>query len=82
MESVRSAPDFGREVQLTLLRHLINGAEGLERSLGSKYPGTKRFGLEGGESLIPMLSEAMIQRCGRPRRAGEIVYWHGTPGPT
>ena len=62
MESVRSAPDFGREVQLTLLRHLIN-AEGLEKSLGSKYPGTKRFGLEGGESLIPMLEE-MIQRSG------------------
>ncbi|RLQ22989.1 2-oxoglutarate dehydrogenase E1 component [Seongchinamella sediminis] len=62
MESVRSAPDFGREVQLTLLRRLIK-AEGLEKSLGSKYPGTKRFGLEGGESLIPMLAE-MIQRSG------------------
>ncbi|MEP4147984.1 MAG: 2-oxoglutarate dehydrogenase E1 component [Halioglobus sp.] len=62
MESVRSAPDFGREIQLTLLRHLIN-AEGLEKSLGSKYPGTKRFGLEGGESLIPMLEE-MVQRSG------------------
>jgi 2-oxoglutarate dehydrogenase E1 component len=62
MESVRSAPDFGRDIQLHLLRELIK-AEGLEKSLGSKYPGTKRFGLEGGESLIPMLSE-MIQRCG------------------
>ena len=40
-------------------RLLVN----LERSLGSKYPGTKRFGLEGGESLIPMMSEA-IQRIG------------------
>ncbi len=62
MESVRSAPDFGAEVQVQLLRRLIK-AEGLEKSLGSKYPGTKRFGLEGGESLIPMLSE-MVQRCG------------------
>ncbi|MEH6587859.1 MAG: 2-oxoglutarate dehydrogenase E1 component [Halioglobus sp.] len=62
MEAVRSAPDFGREVQLTLLRRLIK-AEGLEKSLGSKYPGTKRFGLEGGESLIPMLAE-MVQRSG------------------
>ena len=62
MESVRSAPDFGREVRILLLRRLIK-AEGLEKSLGSKYPGTKRFGLEGGESLIPMLSE-MVQRCG------------------
>jgi len=62
MEAVRSAPEFTREQRLNILRQL-NGAEGLERSLGSKYPGTKRFGLEGGESLIPMLSEA-IQRVG------------------
>ena len=70
MESVRSAPEFGAEVQKHLLKHLI-AAEGLEKSLGSKYPGTKRFGLEGGESLIPMLSE-MVQRCGA-YRAQEIV---------
>jgi len=62
MESVRSAPDYGKDVRLHLLNQLIN-AEGLEKSLASKYPGTKRFGLEGGESLIPMLSE-MVQRCG------------------
>jgi 2-oxoglutarate dehydrogenase E1 component len=62
MESVRSAPEYGRDVRVQLLRRLIK-AEGLEKSLGSKYPGTKRFGLEGGESLIPMLSE-MVQRCG------------------
>ena len=62
MESVRSAPDMGRDSRLHLLRSLIK-AEGLEKSLGSKYPGTKRFGLEGAESLIPMLSEA-TQRIG------------------
>jgi len=62
MESVRSAPDYGTDVRMTLLRRLIK-AEGLEKSLGSKYPGTKRFGLEGAESLIPMLSE-LVQRVG------------------
>ncbi len=62
MESVRSAPDLGKDIRIQLLRRLIK-AEGLEKSLGSKYPGTKRFGLEGGESLIPMLAE-MIQRLG------------------
>ncbi|WP_439102590.1 2-oxoglutarate dehydrogenase E1 component [Congregibacter sp.] len=62
MESVRSAPDFGPDVQRQILRRLIK-ADGLERSLGSKFPGTKRFGLEGGESLIPMLAE-MMQRIG------------------
>ncbi|TGD75358.1 2-oxoglutarate dehydrogenase E1 component [Mangrovimicrobium sediminis] len=62
MESVRSAPDYGKDIRIQLLRRLIK-AEGLEKSLGSKYPGTKRFGLEGGESLIPMLAE-MVQRLG------------------
>jgi 2-oxoglutarate dehydrogenase E1 component len=70
MESVRSAPDYSRDVRLALLGSLIQ-AEGLEKSLGTKYPGTKRFGLEGGESLIPMLTE-MIQRCGG-EQAREIV---------
>jgi len=62
MEAVRSTPEFSPQQRLNILRQL-NGAEGLERSLGSKYPGTKRFGLEGGESLIPMMAEA-IQRIG------------------
>ena len=62
LESVRSVPAYGDDVRKTLLRRLIK-AEGLEKSLGSKYPGTKRFGLEGGECLIPMLYE-IIQRCG------------------
>lgn len=62
MESVRSAPDYSEDVQRQILRRLIK-AEGLEKSLGSKFPGTKRFGLEGGESLIPMLAD-MMQRIG------------------
>ena len=62
MEAVRSAPDFPAAQRLKILKQLT-GAEGLEKSLGSKYPGTKRFGLEGGESLIPMMAEA-IQRIG------------------
>ena len=62
MEAVRSAPELATWQRLNILRQL-NGAEGLERSLGSKYPGTKRFGLEGGESLVPMMAEA-IQRIG------------------
>ena len=63
MESVRSAPDYGNDIRIQLLRRLIK-AEGLEKSLGSKYPGTKRFGLEGGESLIPMLDD-LIQQGGK-----------------
>ncbi|WP_257294685.1 2-oxoglutarate dehydrogenase E1 component [Endozoicomonas sp. YOMI1] len=62
MESVRSRPEVGVEAKLHLLERLT-AAEGLEKYLGTKYPGTKRFGLEGGESLIPMLDE-IIQRSG------------------
>jgi len=62
MDSVRSAPEYSAEAKLHLLERLT-AAEGLEKYLGSKYPGTKRFGLEGGESLIPMM-DALIQRAG------------------
>lgn len=70
MDKVRSAPEFSREERVHLLERLT-AAEGLEKYLGSKYPGTKRFGLEGGESLIPML-DALIQRAGN-YSAKEIV---------
>ncbi|HCH76543.1 MAG TPA: 2-oxoglutarate dehydrogenase E1 component, partial [Pseudomonas sp.] len=62
LESVRGRPDFSPEIKSHLLERLT-AAEGLEKYLGTKYPGTKRFGLEGGESLIPLLDE-IIQRSG------------------
>ncbi|MGK2914460.1 MAG: 2-oxoglutarate dehydrogenase E1 component [Porticoccaceae bacterium] len=61
-ESVRSRPTYGNETRILVLERLTR-AEGLERHLDTKYPGTKRFGLEGGESLIPML-DGLIHRSG------------------
>ena len=61
-ESVRSAPRYSDEVRRHVLERLT-AAEGLESYLASKYPGTKRFGLEGGETFIPMMDE-LIQRSG------------------
>ena len=62
LESVRSRPSFEVGQQLEIFERLT-AAEGLETYLQNRYPGTKRFGLEGGESLIPMLHE-LLQRLG------------------
>ncbi|MCF7544749.1 2-oxoglutarate dehydrogenase E1 component [Pseudomonas petrae] len=62
LESVRGRPAYSADIKSHLLERVTAG-EGLEKYLGTKYPGTKRFGLEGGESLIPMLDE-LIQRSG------------------
>ncbi len=61
-ESVRSRPSFDAEQRKFALARL-SAAEGLEKHLDSKYPGTKRFGLEGAESLIPML-DSLVDRLG------------------
>lgn len=70
IESNDGYPSFGNDVKRHLLERLT-AAEGLEKHLDSKYPGTKRFGLEGGESLIPALDE-LVQRAGK-YGAKEIV---------
>ena len=41
----------------------VTAAEGLERYLHTKYVGQKRFSLEGGDSLIPML-DVTVRRAG------------------
>lgn len=55
---------FGRtpEQKKRILERLT-AAEGLERYLGTKYVGQKRFSLEGGDALIPML-DVLIRRAG------------------
>ncbi|KAA9133300.1 2-oxoglutarate dehydrogenase E1 component [Marinihelvus fidelis] len=53
--------DFGtsNEEKVRLLE-MLTAAEGLEKFLHTKYVGQKRFSLEGGESLIPLLHETML----------------------
>ena len=59
---------FGKEIQFTregrkaILNKLVE-AEGFEKFLHVKYMGTKRFGLDGGEALIPAM-EQVIKRGG------------------
>ena len=60
---------YGKEIQFTregrraILNKLVE-AEGFEKFLHVKYTGTKRFGLDGGESLVPAM-EQIIKRGGQ-----------------
>jgi 2-oxoglutarate dehydrogenase E1 component len=54
---------FSTEEKKNILWQLT-AAEGLERYLHTKYVGQKRFSLEGGDSLIPLLDE-LVQEAGK-----------------
>ncbi len=54
---------FTPEGKKAILRKLVE-AEGFEQYIDVKYKGTKRFGLDGGESLVPAL-EQIIKRGGQ-----------------
>ncbi|MGQ2992300.1 2-oxoglutarate dehydrogenase E1 component [Brevundimonas sp.] len=53
---------FTKEGKIAILNKLIE-AEGFERFLHKRFPGTKRFGLDGGEAMVPAL-EQVIKRGG------------------
>ncbi|MWQ65365.1 2-oxoglutarate dehydrogenase E1 component [Glaesserella parasuis] len=63
MESVLNKPLFTKEQKVNLLTELT-AADGLERYLGAKFPGAKRFSLEGSDAFIPMMKE-IIRHAGR-----------------
>ena len=58
------APQFPREEQLRILYEL-NGAEAFESFLQTKFVGQKRFSLEGGESVIPILDAVISSAADR-----------------
>ncbi len=70
-ESPGDTIQFTPEGKKAILAAVLRG-EQYEEFLGKKYVGTKRFGLDGGESMIPAL-EAVIKHGGQ---AGvrEIIY--------
>ncbi|MBD8555497.1 2-oxoglutarate dehydrogenase E1 component [Rhizobium sp. CFBP 8762] len=63
MEGKDKGVDFTAEGKKAILSKLIE-AEGFEQFIDVKYKGTKRFGLDGSESLIPAL-EQIIKRGGQ-----------------
>ncbi|MGF1722762.1 2-oxoglutarate dehydrogenase E1 component [Vibrio kyushuensis] len=70
LESVSGQPSFNRDEKQAFLEELT-AAEGLERYLGAKFPGAKRFSLEGGDALIPMTKELIRHAGGQGMR--EVV---------
>ncbi|WP_368927680.1 2-oxoglutarate dehydrogenase E1 component [Serratia marcescens] len=63
IESVVGRASFTADEKRRFLNELT-AAEGLERYLGAKFPGAKRFSLEGGDALVPMLKE-MVRHAGK-----------------
>jgi len=64
--------DFGFSFeQRRVILERLTASEGMEHYLHTRYTGQKRFSLEGGESLIPLLDE-LIQRSGESG-AREVV---------
>ena len=63
IEGVDKKVRFTEQGKRAILTKLIE-AEGAERFLNVKYTGTKRFGLDGGESMVPAL-EQIIKRGGQ-----------------
>ena len=63
LEKVLNQPDFTDMGKKAILERL-SAAETFERFLDKKYTGTKRFGLEGAESMIPAL-EQILKRGGK-----------------
>ena len=56
MEEARNRPAFEHGQRMRILRELIE-ADGFESFLDRRYTGKKRFSLQGGESVIPLLNE-------------------------
>ncbi|MFM2164513.1 MAG: hypothetical protein RL325_950, partial [Planctomycetota bacterium] len=58
LESARNQPQFSADTKKRILSKLLE-ADSFENFLANRYVGKKRFGLEGGETLIPILDQIL-----------------------
>ena len=66
IETLQDHYVLSTEQQIRMLRHLAD-SENFEQLLHNRYPGTKRFSLEGAEPLIPLLASLI-----------DVLAEHGT----
>ncbi len=71
LEGSRGTAEYTPEKRREILQRLT-AAETLERYLHTKYVGQKRFSLEGGETMIPMLDH-LLQRAGAQGVAETVI---------
>ncbi|MGO8753636.1 MAG: 2-oxoglutarate dehydrogenase E1 component [Gallionellaceae bacterium] len=74
-EGTRGVADFPDTVKRHILERLT-AAETLERYLHTKYVGQKRFSLEGGETLVPMLDHLLQRASGHGVKEAVIGMAH------
>jgi 2-oxoglutarate dehydrogenase E1 component len=65
-------PDLSKGERAHVL-YQLHRAELFERFCGKRYPGQKRFSLEGGESLIPML-DRIVEKAADDFGSDELVF--------
>ena len=70
IENIRNQTDFTDKGKQAIYERLVD-AESFERFLNKKYTGTKRFGLDGSEAVIPALEQ--IAKRGSQLGLEEIV---------
>lgn len=71
LETLPNRLVLSREEELRVLRKLTD-AENFEQMLHTRFPGTKRFSIEGGETLVPLL-DLVVMEAGR-QGVEEIVF--------
>ena len=64
IETLQDSPILDREQGIHALR-LLSDAENFERLLHNRFPGTKRFSVEGAETLVPLLDFLLSEAAER-----------------
>lgn len=71
LEAAEGQPNFPKEERRQILADLT-AAEGLERYLAARFPGAKRFSLEGGDMLVPMV-KTLVREAGRQGARESVI---------